>query len=209
MPPAAPAGSGPGPAAARPGCAPQPVAVLLGLVGDQARGLQVIQPPLHAPAMRPHKPRTLGTIARDVTPAHHRRQPRHQLPDRRRKPRRALRMPEPEHVALDRIHARFVPIVAGCRASARSPRTTQQRADHQTPGLRRQRLDRRPIPTTRRPSGSTSGCAIQRHRQRPKAPRQRSATGRRTDARGTAETGMTSPTAGVLTARRIGPSSGD
>jgi hypothetical protein len=44
---------------------PQPVAVLLGLMRDQVRGLQVIQPPLHAPAVRAHKPRTLGTVTRD------------------------------------------------------------------------------------------------------------------------------------------------
>ena len=134
-------------------------------------------------------------VARDLAPAHHRRQPRHQLPDRRREPRRALRVPEPEQVALDRVRARLQPIVTRRRAPARSPRATQQRVDHQPPGLGRQRLDRRPIPTTRRPSSSTSGCAIQRHRQRPKAPRQRSATRRRADARGTAGTGLTSRTA--------------
>jgi len=191
------------------GAPPQPVAVLLGLVRDQARGLQVIQPPLHAAAVCPHEPRTRGTVARDLAPAHHRRQPRDQLPDRRREPGRALCVPEPEDVALDRVRARLEPIVTRRRAPAGPSRTTQQGVDHQPPGLERQRLGRRPIPTTRRPSGPTSGCAVQRHRQRPKAPRQRSAARRRADARGTAGTGVRSRAAGALKARRIGPAEGD
>ena len=128
----------------------------------------------------------LGTIARDRTPAHHRRQPRHQLPDRGREPRRALRVTEPEQVALDRVRARLQPIIPRRLAPPLATGPAEQRAHHDPARLGRQRLDRRPIPATRRPSRGACGSAIQRHRQRPKAPRQQASLRRRADARGTA-----------------------
>ena len=67
-----------------------------------------------------------AAIARDRTPADHRRQPHDQLRDRRRVARRPRRVPEPEQVALDRVRARLQPIVARRRAPARSPRPGQQ-----------------------------------------------------------------------------------
>ena len=132
-----------------------PAVVALGLVRDHARGLQVIQPALHAACDARARTAPARRVARDRAPAHHRRQPRHQLPDRRREPRRALRVPEPEQVALDRVRARLQPIITGRRAAARAARAAQQRGHHHAPGLGRQRLDRRPIPTTRRPSSSS------------------------------------------------------
>ena len=176
---------------------PQPVAVALGLVRDQAGGLQVIQPALHAAPMRAHEPRPLGAIARDRTPADHRRQPRHQLRDRRREARRALRVPEPEQVALDRVRARLQPIITRRRAAARSRRARPSSAhDHQPARLSRQRLDRRPIPTTRRPSSTrrkvrSSGTANARRRHG-----STTALRTRADARGTAGPAVRSRDAG-------------
>ncbi len=152
---------------------PQPVAIALGLMRHHARGLQVIQPALHAAPVRTHEPRPPGRVARHRTLAHHRRQPRHQLPDRGRKPRRALRMTQPEHVALDRVRPRLQPIIAWCLAP---PRSVRAGVHHQPPV--RARLDRRPIPdeprarradarssgtaNTRRRRGSTKHCAHKR-----------------------------------------------
>ena len=184
---------------------PQAVAVLLGLVHDQARGLQVIQPALHAAAMCAHKPRPLQRIARHPAPAHHRRQTRHQLPDRRRVPRRALRVPEAEQVPLDRVRARFQPIVTRRLAAARSSCPAEQGIDDQAPGLGRQRLRRRAIPTTPRPTSGKKGGALQRHRQRPKAPRQHEAPRARADARGTAGKQRTSRGDSAQRARRTDP----
>jgi len=167
---------------------PQPARVALGLVDHEPRGLQIVQPALHAAPMRTHEPRPLHPVARHPAPAHHRRQPRHQLPDRRRKPRRALRVPEPEQVALDRVRARLQPIITRRLTPARTTSPPEQRAHGQAARLGRQRLKRRPIPTTasRRASTTRCGCAIQRHRQRPQAPRQQAALRSRADARGTA-----------------------
>ena len=146
--------------------------------------------------------------ARHRAPADHRRQPRHQLRDRRRVARRTLRVTEPEQVALDRVRARLQPIITRRLAPARTTSAAEQRAHDEPPRLRRQRLDRRPIPTTRRPS-STRNCrsVVQRHRQRPKTPRQQQAALRpRADARGTAETVPDRRDTRALNARRIDPS---
>jgi hypothetical protein len=177
---------------------PPPGAVPLGLVHHQARALQVIQPALHAAAVGPHEPRTLSRAARHRTPPDHRRQPRDELPNRRRVPRRAGRMTEPEQVPLDRVRPRLQTIVTRRSAAAREASTREQGGDDQTPGLVRQRLARRPIPTARR---SSTRSAVQRHRQRPKAPRQQAALRTRADARGTAETNRS----GRVRAGRIWP----
>jgi len=124
--------------------------------------------------------------------------------DRGRVARGALRVPEPKQVALERRHARLQAIITRRPAPARRTRPRQQRAHHQAPRLGRQRLARRPIPTTRRPtSPTTCGWAIQRHRQRPKTPRQQTALRPRADARGTAETDLINrarPASGTTTA---------
>jgi hypothetical protein len=165
---------------------PQPCAVLLRLVRDDTRGLQVIEPALHTAPMSPNEPRARSYTARHRSPAHDRREPDDELLDRRRKARRARRVPEPEGVALHRVHARLQAIVPRRRATARPTRPTQQRRDDQAPGLRRQRLARRPIPTTRRTTAMRRECAFQRHRQRPRAPSKRSRRRARADARGAA-----------------------
>ena len=72
-------------------------------------------------------------------------------PHRRRVPRRALRVPKPEQIALDRVRARLQPIVTWRRAPAHAARSAEQRDTTSRPGSAWQRLDRRPIPTTRRP----------------------------------------------------------
>ena len=149
---------------------------------------EIVEPALHAAAVRSHKPRTPDRIARDRPPADHRRQPHDQLRDRRRVTRRARRVAQPEQVALDRVRARLKPVIPGRRAAARRSRAGQQRDDHQPPGLGRQRFDRRPVPPARR----GIGCALQRHRQRPRASRQHEALRSRTDARGTAGGGPAS-----------------
>ena len=161
---------------------PRPARVALGFVDDQAGGLEVVEPALHAAPVRADEPLPLDRIARDRTPADHRRQPCDELRDRGRVAGGTRRMTEPEQVALDRVGARLQAVIARRAAPARSPRPGQQRDDHVPPGLRRQRLDRRPIPTTRR----DNGCAVQRHRQRPRTSRQQEALRSRTDARGTA-----------------------
>ena len=135
---------------------PRAVLVALGLVRDQARGLQIIQPALHAAAMRAHEPRPLGAAARDAAPAHHRRQPRHQLLDRAREPPRPRRVPEPEQVALDRVRARLQPIVTRRRTAPRPPRPAQQRGHDQPARLGR---DRRASP------GDTSDDALDGEKQ--------------------------------------------
>ena len=194
-------------AAARSACATTPVAVALGLVRDQAGRLQVVEPALHAAPMRAHEPRPLRRVARDRAPAHHRRQPHHQLPDRRRVARRPLRVPEPEQVPLDRVRARLQPIVARRRcsralgapapAARRRPGGRARRGSGSLAGRYQRRDDRR---------ARASGCAIQRHRQRPKAPRQQAALRTRADARGTAGTGPTAATQARSSARRTRPS---
>jgi hypothetical protein len=166
---------------------PRPRLVTLRLVRDQSRGFQIVKPPLHGAPVCTHKLRALARIARHRSPAHHRRHPNHELCDRRRVPAGPLRVPQPEQVALERVRPRLQSVIARRRAAAPAPRPAQQRAHHQSPGLRRQRRDRRPIPTTRRPGRASNRCAIQRHRQRPQASRQRKALRPRTDARGTAE----------------------
>jgi hypothetical protein len=129
---------------------------------------------------------SLGTATRGSAPAHHRRQPHDELLDRRCKPRRARRMPEPEQIALDRIDARLQPIIAGRDAAAPAPRGRQQRTDDQAPGLGRQRLARRPVPATARNTAARRGGVLQRHRQRPSARAAYAGQRRRADARGAA-----------------------
>ena len=127
---------------------PRPALVALRLVRHHAGGLQVIEPPLHAAAMRPHEPRPLGALTRNRPPAHHRRQPRDQLLDRTREPARPRRVTQAEQVALDRIGARLEPIVTRRRAPACPPRAAQQRGDDQPAWLGRDRPTPRAIPAT-------------------------------------------------------------
>jgi hypothetical protein len=125
-----------------------------------AAGLQVIQPALHALAMRAHEPRPLRPITRDRAPADHRRQPHHELLDRRRKPRRALCVAQSEQVPLDRVRARLEAIVSRRRATASSASSPQKRAHLHAAQLSGQRLDRRPIPATRGPCGGDAQTRV-------------------------------------------------
>jgi len=168
------------------GAPPLPAAVALRHMRDDPRGQQVIKPALHAPAMRTHKARPLTATARHRAPAHHRRQPDHQLLHRRREPPRPRRVTEPKQVALDRVDPRFDPIVTRCGTTPRTTGAAQQRAHHQPTRLSRQRRARRPIPTTTRRPVTTMRCAFQRHRQRPKSPGARRTQRSRADARGAA-----------------------
>lgn len=168
--------------------APPPAGVVaLGLVGDQTRGLQVVQPALHALAVRAHKPPSLSASGRDLTPAHHRRQPHNQLLDRARKPARARRVPQPEQVPLDHIHTGVDPVIARRDAAACPARTSKQRTDDEPAGLGRKRRPSRAVPTPlRRRAAAMPVWVLQRHRQRPKAPDARDNQRRRADARGAA-----------------------
>ena len=165
---------------------PHPRLIALWLVRDHARRLQIVQPALHAAPVRAHEPRTARRIGGDRAPAHHRRHPRDQLRDRRRVPRRALRVTEPKQIALERERARLHAIVPGRPAPARAARSAEQRGHDHTARLVGQWHASWPVPTARS-TGSTCGCAIQRHRQRPRAPRQHEMPWTRADARGTAE----------------------
>jgi hypothetical protein len=165
---------------------PLPAPVALGHVRDDPRGLQVIEPALHALAMRTHKPRPLTAAAGNRAPGHHRRQPDHQLLHRGRKPPRPAGVTEPEQVALDRVDPRLDPIITRRDTTPRTTGAPQQRAHHQPTRLSRQRRARRPIPTTTRRPVATMRCAFQRHRQRPKTPGARRTPRSRADARGTA-----------------------
>jgi hypothetical protein len=165
---------------------PPATCVALGLMRDHAGGLEIVEPALHALAMRAHEPRPLRPPPRHRAPAHHRRQPHNQLLDRARVARRARRMPEPKQVALDRVRARLEPVIARRDAAAPATRTTEQRAHDQAPGLGRKRLARRPIPATTRNSATRRRGVLQRHRQRPNARAARNGQRRRADARGAA-----------------------
>lgn len=182
---------------------PLPRAVALGLVRDHARSLQIVQPPLHAAPVPADERRPRSTLARDRAPADHRRQPHDQLPDRRRVPSRLGRVPEPEQVSLDRVRPRLEPIVTGRRAPALAASAPQQRHDDEPARLSRQRLDRRAIPATR---ARRRRRKLQRHRQRPKAPRQQEALRARADARGTAGSGPNHQRRAARGARRRNPS---
>ena len=140
---------------------PAPELIALRLMRDHARGLQVVEPALHALAMRAHEPRPLRALARDLAPAHHRRQPHDQLLDRRRVPRRARRMPEPEQVPLDRVGARLQPVVArrDTPARPRAPAT----ATRTRPRARARQA------AARAPAG-TSDDAHQRDQKKESAP---------------------------------------
>ena len=164
---------------------PHAVAVALGLVHDQAGRLQVVEPALHAAPVRAHEPRPLRATARNRPPADHRRQPHDELRDRRRVPRRPLRVTEPEQVALDRVRARLQPIVARRRAAARTTRPAEQRAHDQAARLSAAAA-RSPADTNDATTSDEWRMRVQRHRQRPQAPRQHEALRTRTDARGTA-----------------------
>ena len=63
---------------------PAPTVVPLGLVHDQAGGLQVVEPALDAAPVRSDEARSVGTAARDGPPSHDRREPDDELSDRRR-----------------------------------------------------------------------------------------------------------------------------
>ncbi len=165
---------------------PLPPPVALRHVRDDSRSLQVIEPALHALAMRAHEPRPLRATAGNRAPGHHRRQPEHELLHGGRKPRRPAGVTEPEQVALDRVDPRLDPIITRRDTTARTTRTTQQGAHHQAARLVRQRRTRRPIPTTTRRPGAGKRCAFQRHRQRPTAPGARRTQRSRADARGAA-----------------------
>jgi hypothetical protein len=182
---------------------PRPRLVALGLVRDHASRLQVVEPALHAAAMRTHEPRPLRATAGNRAPAHHPRQPRHQLLQRTREPARPRRMPQPEQVALDRVHPRLQPIITRRPTATPPPRPAQQRAHDQPARLRRDRRARRPISTTTRP---TRRGALQRHRQRPKTPTARHTRRPRADARGAAERADRSRKRGSAGARSPRPS---
>ena len=66
------------------GAPPPATRVALGLMGGHAGGLQIVEPTLHALAMRTHEPRPLGLASRDGTPADDRRQADHELLERAR-----------------------------------------------------------------------------------------------------------------------------
>lgn len=129
---------------------PHAVAVPLRLVCDHASGLKVVEPPLHAAAMRADERRAPSRLPRDCAPADHWRQPHDELTDRRRVPSRAGGVPQPEQVTLDRVRARLEAIVPRGRAAAFPPGTAEQRHDDEPPGLRWQRLGCWPVPATRR-----------------------------------------------------------
>jgi hypothetical protein len=185
---------------------PQPGVIALRLMRDEASGMEVVEPTLHALAMRAHEPRPLRTPTRDGTPANHRRKPDDELLDRTRKPPRPRRVPKPEQVALHRVHPRLDPIITRRNAPPPPARTAQQRAHHQPPRLRRQRRPRRPIPTTRRPTTAKRGCAFQRHRQRPKTPGTHAAARSRADARGAAGQPPSNREQASESRRRLDPS---
>ncbi len=185
---------------------PQAPAVALGLMRDHAADLQVVEPTLHRPPMRRHKPATLQRVHGRGAPAHHRRQPDDQLLDRAREPPRARCVPEPEQIPLQRIHPRLQTIVTRRRAPPRTPCPSQQRVDDQAARLGRQRLDRGPVPRPAPTSAIRRGYAIQRHRQRPTAPRQQTAPRPRADARGAAGETPSDRARHASGARRTGPS---
>jgi hypothetical protein len=89
---------------------------------------------------------------------------------------------EPERVPRHRVHASLQAIVARGRAAAGSPRPGQQDANGDPPRLGRHRLASWPIPA----ASTTRRCAVQRHRQRPRAPRQQAALRAQAGARGAA-----------------------
>ena len=186
---------------------PQSAAVALGLMRDHARGLQVIEPALHAAcgarartAPAPHRSR--GTRA----PAHHRRQPDYELLDRGREPRRPRGVTEPEQVALDRVDPRLEPIITRRRRipapAAPDPATRTPPADRAPPAAARAPADTNDAGARRRGSGS----AFQRHRQRPKTPGARSTQRSRADARGAAGPASSSREHGRTGTRRPHPS---
>jgi hypothetical protein len=183
---------------------PRAVLVALGHVRHDAGDLQVIEPALQAAAMRAHEPRSLSATARHSTPAHHRRHPRDQLLQRTREPPRARRVTEPKQVPLDRVRARLQPIVTRRRTPPRTPRATKQCAHDQPARLGRDRRARRSIPTTSR--STRRRCALQRHRQRPKAPSPHTTWRRRADARGATGPADRSRARRSTGARRCGPS---
>ncbi len=133
---------------------PLPTLIALGLVRDDARRLEIVKPALHALPVRTHEPRPFAAPARNPAPAHHRRQPHDELLDRRRVPPRTGGVPEPEQVALDRVHARLEPIVTRRRAApapvARGPADAH---------------------TTKRPGSGGRGARAGRYQRRPDAPR--------------------------------------
>ena len=95
-------------------------------------------------------------------------------------------MPEPEQVALDRVHARLQPIIPGRRTAARSTSSTQQRRHDEPARLGRDRraspADTSDVALDDEADARSSGTASARRRQhRTRHDR------RRADARGAAE----------------------
>jgi hypothetical protein len=185
---------------------PLPPPVALGHVRNDPGSVQVIEPALHALAMRADEPRPLCGLARYRAPAHHRRQPDHQLLHRRREPPGPRRVTEPEQIALDRVDPRLDPIVTRRDTTPRATSAAQQRAHHQPARLGWQRRAGRPIPTSTRRPVAVKRCAFQRHRQRPKAPSAQRTQRARADARGAAGEATRSCEHGSGSARRPHPS---
>ncbi len=154
---------------------PAPAVVPLGLVHDQAGGLQVVEPPLDAAPVRSNEARSVGTAARHRPPSHDRREPDDQLRDRRRVARRPSRMAEPEQVALYGVHARL----QRHRPASSSRAHGRDRAARTRPGdpARAAAARRRPVPRGRGVSSGTASAS---------GAGQREAARSRTDARGAA-----------------------
>jgi hypothetical protein len=159
---------------------PHAIRVTLRLMRGDVCGLQVVEPPLHAAPVRPYEPSPVGLRARHSAPTHDRRQADDELLDRRREPRRARGVPEPERLALHCVHARLLTIITGRRAAACTARPSEQGVDDDPPRLGRQRLASWAIPAT------TTRSVFPRHRQRPEAPAETARKSERTDARGAA-----------------------
>ncbi len=140
-------------------------------------------PALHASPVRPDEARPRSAAAWHRTPAHDRREPDDELRDRRRVPRRAARVPEPEQVALHRVHLRLEPVVARCRAARRGTGATEQRAHDQATRFGRQRLDPAAPPAPAARAARSSSLADGRSRCSWEAPE----TGRARPIRRTAE----------------------
>jgi hypothetical protein len=188
------------------GSPPLPALIALRLMRDHAGRLEVVEPALHALAMRTHEPRPLHAPARHLAPAHHRRQPHDKLLDGRREPTRVRGVTEPEQVALDRVRTRLQAIVTRRRASPRPARASQERVHHQAARLGGQWRARRSIPTTTWRLAAVKRCAFQRHRQRPRPPGARTSRQRsRADARGAAGPAPSSRERASTGARRPHP----
>jgi hypothetical protein len=132
-------------------------AEVVGLAGvaDDPSGLQVSQPAPDIRGVRAQPAAPPGVIAGgNRAPAHDRREPVNELPDRARVVPGALRMPPAPQQPLDRVRARLETIVATRATAARAARDVDERVGLQPPGLGRQRSapGRMPDAPTRRRS---------------------------------------------------------